>query len=179
MRVLVTGGAGFIGSHLIERLLSAGHEVVSVDNFNDYYDPAVKHENIDAIRKDTGLEKTDRGFVSYEVDIRDQAALRQVFEKHAFDAVIHLAAMAGVRPSIENPAYYDDVNITGSVKLLELIREKQIRSFLFASSSSVYGNNTKATGTVLFAEKILHKSHDLDKKAQTEDIPSGLYIQKI
>ena len=73
--------------------------------------------------------------------------------------------MAGVRPFIENPAYYDDVNITGTVKLLELIREKQIRSFLFASSSSVYGNNTKATGTVLFAEKILHKSHELEKKA--------------
>src|SRR6056297_2570984 len=136
MRILVTGGAGFIGSHVMERLASVGHEVCSVDNFNDYYDPAIKRKNIAAIKRQFRI-------VSYEVDIREKEKLRRVFRENQFDAVIHLAAMAGVRPSIQNPAYYYDVNITGTVNLLDLIKEAQIKRFIFASSSSVYGNNKK------------------------------------
>jgi UDP-glucuronate 4-epimerase len=142
MKILVTGGAGFIGSHVMERLAVVGHEVCSVDNFNDYYDPAIKRKNIAAIKRQFPV-------VSYEMDIREKERLRQVFRENHFDAVIHLAAMAGVRPSIQNPAYYYDVNITGTVNLLDLIKEAQIKHFIFASSSSVYGNNKK----VPFSEK--------------------------
>src|SRR6056297_941218 len=136
MRILVTGGAGFIGSHVMERLASVGHEVCSVDNFNDYYDPAIKRKNIAAIKRQFPV-------VSYEVDIREKEKLRQVLRENHFDAVIHLAAMAGVRPSIQNPAYYYDVNITGTLNILELMRERGLKKLIFASSSSVYGNNKK------------------------------------
>ncbi len=136
MRILVTGGAGFIGSHLCERLLGEGHEIGCIDNFCDYYDPRIKRSNI-------------AGFLSgeyyelFEGDIRDQALLDRVFAQGKFEMVIHLAAMAGVRPSIENPTLYQDVNCTGTLNLLEACRQAGITRLIYASSSSVYGNNPK------------------------------------
>ncbi|MCL2695221.1 MAG: SDR family NAD(P)-dependent oxidoreductase [Clostridiales bacterium] len=136
MKVLITGGAGFIGSHLAEGHLRSGDEVIIVDNFNDAYDPAVKHNNIESAKR-AGGELT-----VFPIDIRDRQNLAQAFSRD-IDCVIHLAAMAGVRPSIEQPDLYYDVNVMGTLKLLELCRAFDIRKFVFASSSSVYGNNEK------------------------------------
>lgn len=146
--ILVTGGAGFIGSHLSERLIKEGNKVLVVDNFNNYYDPAIKRNNIEEVKK-TCIENNIHldNYKVFEGDIRDNEFLKEVFT-NKIDSIIHLAAMAGVRPSIENPALYYDVNITGTVNLLERCREKGIKQFIFASSSSVYGNNEK----VSFAE---------------------------
>lgn len=146
---MVTGGAGFIGSHLCEALLSQGDRILNVDSFNDYYDPEIKRRNVG----DTRRWMADRGIAEeqYEVhegDIRDVAFLNGVFERSRIDAIVHLAAYAGVRPSIEHPALYADVNVNGTVNLLEKCRLHGVRSFVFASSSSVYGNNEK----VPFAE---------------------------
>jgi UDP-glucuronate 4-epimerase len=140
MKILVTGGAGFIGSHTVERLLSEGHEVTIIDNFNDYYDPAIKRENIRAIR--------DRITV-IEADLRDPATAEKAFAAGKFDAAIHLAARAGVRPSIEAPELYIDTNIKGTFYLLEAAKRHGMKRFVFASSSSVYGVNKK----VPFAEE--------------------------
>jgi UDP-glucuronate 4-epimerase len=140
MKILVTGGAGFIGSHTVERLLADGHEVTIIDNFNDYYDPAIKRENIRAIR--------DRITV-LESDLRDAATSDEAFAKGKFDAVIHLAARAGVRPSIEAPELYIDTNIKGTFHLLEAAKRQEVKKFVFASSSSVYGVNKK----IPFAEE--------------------------
>lgn len=141
--ILVTGGAGFIGSHLCERLLKEGNKVLTIDNFNDYYDPAIKRSNIEEI-KNTCKENhiSVDNFVVFEGDIRDKEFLKEVFS-NKIDSIMHLAACAGVRPSIENPSLYYDVNITGTVNLLEKCRENNIKQFVFASSSSVYGNNEK------------------------------------
>ena len=136
MRILLTGGAGFIGSHLAEKLLERGDEVVCLDNFNDYYDPAVKRRNIAAV-----LEHPAYALV--EGDILDERLLDDVFEGHAFDAIVHLAARAGVRPSIQQPLLYEQVNVRGTQLLLEQARKHEIRKFIFASSSSVYGANKK------------------------------------
>ena len=141
MTILVTGGAGFIGSHLCERLLTLGHSLAVVDNFNDFYDPALKRRNIQAVRE-TGQRLGAHLLVS-EGDIRDITFLEGVFRDAAPEAVIHLAAMAGVRPSIEQPRLYADVNLNGTLNLLEVSRAAGVRRFLFASSSSVYGNNQK------------------------------------
>lgn len=141
--ILVTGGAGFIGSHLSERLLKAGNKVLVIDNFNDYYDPAIKRNNIEEVKK-TCIE-SDIPLENYKVfegDIRDNEFLKGVFS-NKIDSIMHLAAMAGVRPSIQDPSLYYDVNITGTVNLLERCRENGIKQFVFASSSSVYGNNEK------------------------------------
>ena len=140
MNVLVTGGAGFIGSHTVERLLADGHHVSIIDNFNDYYDPAIKRENIRVIR--------DRISV-IEGDIRDAAVVEQAFATGGFDAIIHLAARAGVRPSIEQPELYIDTNIKGTFYLLEACKRHNVKKFVFASSSSVYGVNKK----IPFAEE--------------------------
>ncbi len=140
MNVLVTGGAGFIGSHTVERLLSDGHRVSIIDNFNDYYDPAIKRENIRAV--------LDRISV-IEGDLRDAAVVEQAFAAGGFDAIIHLAARAGVRPSIEQPELYIDTNIKGTFYLLEACKRHNVKKFVFASSSSVYGVNKK----VPFAEE--------------------------
>jgi UDP-glucuronate 4-epimerase len=134
MTILVTGGAGFIGSHLVERLLSQAKRVVVVDNFNDFYTPVYKRENISAVIQDPNLRL-------YETDIRDRVACREIFEKHRIEKVIHLAAQAGVRPSIENPLLYEDINCKGTLNMLELSRSYGIKQFIFGSSSSVYGNN--------------------------------------
>ncbi|MFT5287214.1 MAG: UDP-glucuronate 4-epimerase [Planctomycetota bacterium] len=132
-RVLVTGGAGFIGSHLVERLLTRGDEVVVVDNFNDFYEPAIKRVNA------AGLD----GAEIVEADIRDEGAMARLFAANKFDVVVHLAAMAGVRPSLLDPLHYQDVNIRGTLILLEEIRKQSGIRFVFASSSSVYGANEK------------------------------------
>jgi len=135
MGILVTGAAGFIGSHLVERLLSQGRNVVGVDNFDDFYDPQVKRRNISACL-------TDDNFKLIEADIRDAAAMDKTIGTN-IEIVVHLAARAGVRPSIEQPWLYTDVNINGTVVLLEAARRKGVRKFIFGSSSSVYGNNEK------------------------------------
>ncbi|MBI4483794.1 MAG: SDR family NAD(P)-dependent oxidoreductase [Acidobacteria bacterium] len=136
MRVLITGGAGFIGSHLAERLLARGDQVALVDNFNAFYDPAVKRANLEQVRKVGPVEV-------YELDIRDRLAMEALLRKTRFDKVVHLAAMAGVRPSLENPVLYADVNMTGTLHLLELAVRSSVGHFIFGSSSSVYGLNPK------------------------------------
>jgi UDP-glucuronate 4-epimerase len=135
--VLVTGGAGFIGSHLVGRLLGeGGWRVTVVDDFNDFYDPALKRRNVAP-----HLARED--FSLHEADIRDRGALARVFEEERFDCVVHLAARAGVRPSLREPALYAETNITGTLNLLELARGAGVRQFVFGSSSSVYGENEK------------------------------------
>ena len=140
MKALVTGAAGFIGSHLCDRLLTLGWEIVGVDNFDDFYDPRIKRDNIASC---TVQDK----FRLVEADIRDRSAMDKAITEDV-DVIVHLAARAGVRPSIEQPALYADVNINGTVVLLELARQRHVKKFVFASSSSVYGNNQK----VPFAE---------------------------
>lgn len=135
--ILITGGAGFIGSHLVDRLLSEDEwQVTVVDDFNDFYDPAIKHEN-------TNRAANNPNYRLVEADIRDQPALRRVFEEGRFQCIVHLAARAGVRPSLEQPQLYAETNINGTLNLLELAREHSIRQFVFGSSSSVYGINAK------------------------------------
>jgi UDP-glucuronate 4-epimerase len=136
-RILVTGGAGFIGSHLVERLLREDDwQVTVVDNFNDFYSPAVKRANVAPFVENAR-------FSLYEADIRDAAFVREIFAENEFDAVVHLAARAGVRPSLEQPKLYSETNINGTLNLLELAREFDIKQFVFGSSSSVYGINCK------------------------------------
>ena len=135
--ILVTGGAGFIGSHVCETLINLGHKVICVDNFNDYYDPNIKHKNISNLV--SSLNQSN--FVLYEKDIRDKEALLEIFEKERPNKVIHLAAMAGVRNSLNHPELYFDVNVMGTLKLLELCKKFNIKQFVFGSSSSVYGDN--------------------------------------
>ncbi len=136
MNILITGGAGFIGSHCCEKLLSLGHQVACIDNFSDFYDPEIKKVNISHI-------VNHPGFKLYQLDIRDRQSLDEVFSNNSIDLVIHLAAMAGVRPSIENPDLYFDVNLKGTMNLLEKMKQYKINKHIFASSSSVYGNNKK------------------------------------
>jgi len=142
INILVTGGAGFIGSNLIEKLLKEGYEVVCLDNFNDYYNPQIKRNNIKSFLK-------ERNFNLVEVDVRDKDTLKKIFEKYKFRKVIHLAAQAGVRLSLKQPNLYIDVNVNGTLNLLELSREYKITNFIFGSSSSVYGG----TKEIPFSEK--------------------------
>ncbi len=135
--ILVTGAAGFIGSHTTIALLRRGDRVVGFDNFNDYYDPARKRQNIEAIRAVGG------DFVLIEGDIRDLRLVERVFSQHPFHAVAHLAAMAGVRVSVEDPWLYYDVNVTGTLNLLEAARRSSNPNFVFASTSSAYGRTEK------------------------------------
>ncbi len=139
--ILITGAAGFIGSSLTDRLLAQGQQVVGIDNFCDFYNPQVKHRNIEHAM-------AQANFTLVEIDIRDRAAVLETFARYQPGTVVHLAAMAGVRPSIENPAYYTAVNLDGTVNLLDGAVGVGVQKFLFASSSSVYGNNPK----VPFAE---------------------------
>ncbi|MGD0078515.1 MAG: SDR family NAD(P)-dependent oxidoreductase [Sedimentisphaerales bacterium] len=135
MKVIVTGAAGFIGSHLCERLLKDGWSVVGIDNFDNFYDPQIKRDNIKTCL-------TNSRFQMIEADIRDADKMNALVAKGA-DVIAHLAAKAGVRPSIEQPLVYADVNINGTMSLLEAARKNRIGKFIFASSSSVYGNNKK------------------------------------
>src|SRR5436305_11424074 len=130
MRILVTGGAGFIGSHLVEKLLAVGHEVVVLDDFNDFYDPRIKHANIAGFAKDVSV---------CHVDLRESDSVRAMFHREKVNATAHLAARAGVRPSIQQPRLYYDTNVTGTLHLLEAARVTGVERFVFASSSSVYG----------------------------------------
>jgi UDP-glucuronate 4-epimerase len=135
--ILITGGAGFIGSHLVDRLLPEGQwQVTVVDDFNDFYDPSIKRANIKR-------HLADANYRLVESDIRDDEALRQAFDREQFDCIVHLAARAGVRPSLKEPRLYVETNINGTLNLLELAREHGVRQFVFGSSSSVYGTNDK------------------------------------
>ena len=136
MKVLITGAAGFIGSHLSERLLRNGWEVVGLDNFDDFYDPQIKRRNIDDCLK-------NKNFQLIEADIRDSAAVNKAIGGSGIEIIVHLAARAGVRPSIANPLLYADVNINGTMVLLEAAKKHKFTKFIFGSSSSVYGNNKK------------------------------------
>ncbi len=130
MKILVTGGAGFIGSHLIEHLLAEGHEVSVIDEFNDFYNPQIKRLNLAAVATRITL---------HEADIRDAGAVFSIVKNGGFDSIVHLAARAGVRPSIKEPKLYIDTNIVGTFNLLEAARQAGIGRFICASSSSVYG----------------------------------------
>ncbi len=158
MNYLVTGGSGFIGSHLTETLLKLGHSVINVDNFDNFYDYKIKiHNTLESVGKSLDFEFTDKEndikklqritktptYALYYQDIRDKQGLEQIFLAHSIDLVIHIAALAGVRPSIERPLEYEEVNIRGTMNLWEICKEKNIRKFICASSSSVYGNNEK------------------------------------
>ncbi len=135
MKIAVTGGAGFIGSAVVERLLANGHHVAVLDEFNDFYSPEIKRENLRAARPHIEL---------HEVDIREADAVNRIIAAGRFDAIIHLAARAGVRPSIKEPRLYIDTNITGTFNLLEAARKAGVPRFINASSSSVYGTLKEA-----------------------------------
>ena len=135
--ILITGGAGFIGSHLVDRLLSEGDwRVSAIDDFNDFYDPAIKRANV-------RCHDNNENYRLFEADIRDRSALKRIFQQEKFSCIVHLAARAGVRPSLAQPLLYAETNINGTINLLELAREHGIRQFVFGSSSSVYGINAK------------------------------------
>lgn len=167
MNVLVTGGAGFIGSHVVEALLAHDNTITVVDDFNDFYDPALKRRNIAGVG---GRARV------VEADIRSAALLRPLFEQGRFDAVLHFAARSGVRQSVAQPRLYAEVNVLGTQSVLELAREFGVKKFIFASSSSVYGLNQKVpfqeddpvfqpispyAATKLAAEALCHVYHHL------------------
>jgi UDP-glucuronate 4-epimerase len=135
--ILVTGGAGFIGSHLVDQLLAEGDWAVTVvDDFNDFYAPEIKRHNVRA-------HQENPSYNLIEADIRNQSVLTQAFNQTQFDAIVHLAARAGVRPSLKDPQLYTETNINGTLNLLEQARKHNVKQFVFGSSSSVYGINTK------------------------------------
>ena len=134
--ILVTGAAGFIGSHLVDRLLEQGNKILAIDDFNDFYDPAMKRKNV-------SLHLHHPAYTLFEGDIRNLAFINTIFASNKIDALIHLAARAGVRPSLEQPVLYQEVNIAGTQNLFECCRKYQIKKCVFASSSSVYGINAK------------------------------------
>ncbi|OGD83131.1 hypothetical protein A3A54_01110 [Candidatus Curtissbacteria bacterium RIFCSPLOWO2_01_FULL_39_62] len=136
MKILIIGCAGFIGSHLTDKLLSEGYQVVGVDNFNDYYDPKTKESNLkDALKH--------KNFKLYRQDILNFGELKKIFEEEKPGKVVHLAARAGVRPSIADPLLYSQVNVGGTVNLLKLSVDFKVKQFIFGSSSSVYGNSKR------------------------------------
>ncbi len=136
MKALVTGGAGFIGSHLCEALLGTDWQVLALDNFDEFYDPAIKRSNLKQ-------SQDHQNFKLVEGDIRDRPLLDSLLQPKDVDVLVHLAAKAGVRPSIADPLAYQDVNVTGTACLLEAARKYELGKFIFGSSSSVYGNNKK------------------------------------
>jgi len=136
MNIVVTGGAGFIGSHLCEKLISLGSKIICIDDFDNFYNPAIKENNISEV---TGSNH----FKLYRSDITNPTQMEKIFSENSIDMVIHLAARAGVRPSIQNPLLYERVNILGTMNLLECCKKYNVTKFIFASSSSVYGGNKK------------------------------------
>lgn len=135
-KVLVTGHAGFIGSSLVEKLLNLGYSVVGLDNFNDYYDPKQKERNVRPFSQ-------NKNYREYKLDILDKDKLEKVFKKSQFEVIVHLAARAGVRPSILNPDLYEQVNVVGTKNILEMAVKYKVKQLVMASSSSVYGNQAK------------------------------------
>ncbi|MEK7871293.1 MAG: NAD-dependent epimerase/dehydratase family protein [Nitrospirota bacterium] len=133
---IVTGAAGFIGFYVAKRLLEMGNQVIGIDNINDYYDPRLKEARL-------ALIKEDKKFIFYKEDLVNYKGLKEIFEKHQADQVCHLAAQAGVRYSLENPFAYQKSNVEGFLNAIELAKEYKVRNFVYASSSSVYGNNKK------------------------------------
>jgi UDP-glucuronate 4-epimerase len=134
--ILLTGAAGFIGAHTAKQLIANGYDVVGIDDFNDYYEPQLKEDRVAALLgKDI--------IPIHRVDIRDRSALASIFEQHKFDGIVHLAACAGVRASIDDPILFEETNVLGTINLLELARKHDIKPFVCASSSSVYGENKK------------------------------------
>jgi len=136
MKILITGAAGFIGSHLAERLVQQGHTIIGLDNFDPFYERSVKEANLAALHN-------SNNFQLVEGDIRNADQVDTILAPGDIDMIIHLAAKAGVRPSIQDPKTYQDVNINGTMVLLEAARKHDVKNFVFASSSSVYGNNEK------------------------------------
>jgi UDP-glucuronate 4-epimerase len=145
MNILVTGGAGFIGSHVCERLLHSGHAVWTVDDLTPFYSPAIKQQNV------ADIQAAGKPFTFIKADLCDAKALRELFQKVQFDQVIHLAARAGVRPSLDEPELFQQVNVGGTVNILEAARHHGVKKIILASSSSVYGLNKK----IPFAENDL------------------------
>jgi UDP-glucuronate 4-epimerase len=135
-KILITGGAGFIGAHLARRLIVGGAEVVGLDNLNDYYDPQLKRDRMAALAEDPL-------FSHVNIDLSDRKAVEELFQEHSFDAVVNLAAQAGVRYSLINPHSYVDTNLVGFVNILEGCRHSGVKHLVYASSSSVYGSNTR------------------------------------
>ena len=131
---LVTGGAGFIGSHICMSLIKQSHRVINVDNFNDFYDTTIKKRNIEPLNNNSN-------YSLYEADIRNKDIMSYIFKNNKIDAVIHLAGMAGVRPSINDPLLYEDVNVRGTLTLLECMNQNKVNQLIFGSSSSVYGDS--------------------------------------
>ena len=136
MNILLTGGAGFIGTHLTKKLLDEGHIVLAVDNFGSNYDPALKRRNVAPF-------EGRPGYYLFEGDIRESSFLHLLFGTYAIDVVVHLAGLAGVRPSLQQPASYFDTNVTGTVTLLQTMRDFKVSKIVFASSSSVYGERNE------------------------------------
>lgn len=136
MKILLTGTAGFIGMHVAQILLARGDDVVGIDNINDYYDPELKYNRLSELKKYSN-------FNFFKLDVANANSLRNLFEKHQFDRVVHLAAQAGVRYSLENPQAYIQSNLVGFANILECCRHFNIKHLVYASSSSVYGSNTK------------------------------------
>jgi len=136
VKILVTGGAGFIGFHSSRRLLAAGHEIVGIDNLNDYYDVGLKQARL-------ALLSEHPNFAFFQLDLADREGIAKLFREQNFDIVLHLGAQAGVRYSLENPFAYIDSNITGTMTVLEGCRHNEIKHLIYASSSSVYGANSK------------------------------------
>lgn len=135
MHILITGGAGFIGSTLADKLLKEGHTIIVVDNFNDYYDVKLKKQNV-------ANQKRNKNYTLYKGDICDRKLIDKIFKKEQIDVVVHIAARAGVRPSLEDPLEYVRSNIEGTVNILENMKKHGVKKLVFASSSSVYGNCT-------------------------------------
>lgn len=133
MNILITGGAGFIGSTLADKLIKENNKVIVIDNFNDYYSPKLKEKNV-------FHNLTNLNYSLYRNDICDKDAVEKIFEKNNIDCVVHIAARAGVRPSLENPLAYAETNIDGTINILEAMRKNNVKKMVFASSSSVYGN---------------------------------------
>lgn len=171
MKILITGSAGFIGFHLSKALLEKGEEIVGVDNFNDYYDPKLKED------RNKILEESEN-YKLYRGDIKDRELVEKIFKENKFDAVCNLAAQAGVRYSLKNPAVYIDSNLVGFANLIEEVQKNKIKNFIYASSSSVYGKNKKVpfspedrvdnpvslyAATKKASELIAHAYHDLYK----------------
>ena len=143
MKVLITGSAGFIGFFLAKALLARGDSVVGIDNLNDYYDPALKRARLQDLEQFAQAQQASQRYTFIPLDMADRAGMAQLFERHAFDAVVNLGAQAGVRYSIDNPNAYVDSNVVGFVNVLEGCRHSGVKHLVYASSSSVYGMNVK------------------------------------